>query len=59
MSNKKEPLVNRGSLLRDSNWRPRAGLRKELFIGISNGILMYMHEIDVGRITVKSQIVEY
>lgn len=27
--------------------------------GISNGILMYMHKIDVGRITVKPQTVEY
>lgn len=26
--------------------------------GISNGILMYMHKIDVGRIIVKPQTVE-
>lgn len=60
MSNRKEPFVNPGeSLLGDSDWRPKAGPWTGECVGISNGILMYMHKIDVGRIIVKSQTVEY
>lgn len=32
---------------------------QDVFVSISNGILMYMYKIDVGRIIVNSQTVEY
>lgn len=60
ISNGKEPRVNRGGRYSGAfDCGPRAGPRTEQCVGISNGILMYMHKIDVGRIIVKSQTVEY
>lgn len=48
-----------GALLGDFNGRPRAGGETQEYVGIANGILMYTHKIDVGRIIVKSQTAEY
>lgn len=60
MSNQKKRLVNHCRVF--TTWlllESVVACEPDVFVRISNGILMYMYKIDVGRIIVNSQTVEY